>query len=106
MCCCLFLAGPLYRIDTSLSALVSDKEIHRLPNWPLQSGGCIREISCSVLVQFGPGRVAALERWLPHTVTTIDRFCCTGFIVAMHSWCGKHVYHRFAVNGEDQKLIP
>ena len=28
----------------------------------------------AVLVVFGPGRLAVVERWLPYTVTTIDRF--------------------------------
>ena len=26
----------------------------------------------------GPGRLAVLERWLPNSVTTLDRFHCIG----------------------------
>ena len=36
----------------------------------------------------GPGRLAALERWLPYTVTIIDRFHCIPFTVPL-----VHIFH-------------
>ena len=40
---------------------------------------------------FGPVRLAALDRWLHYTVTTIDRFHCTSNVWASEAGCFRQV---------------
>ena len=36
------------------------------------------EVDCNILCHLGPGKLPALrDRWLPNTVTILDRFHCT-----------------------------
>ena len=56
-----------------------DSHLWAAHNWPLQSWLHYRgRLQCvsATLVLFGAGRLAVLERWLPYTVTIIDRFHC------------------------------
>ena len=38
------------------------------------------------MILLDQGRLAALDRWLPHAVTTIDRFYCTGYYWTRGGW--------------------
>ena len=54
---------------------------------PCREAGCCREVAALhsdhyrqvllYMILLDQGRLTALDRWLPHTVTTIDRFYCT-----------------------------
>lgn len=50
------------------------------------TGGCFK---CTELVQLGPAVLTTIERWLPHTVTIIDRSHC---ILRVHVYVVVCVY--------------
>ena len=41
---------------------------------------------CTILILLDQGRLAAIDRWLPCTVTTIDRFNCTWYYWTWGGW--------------------
>ena len=50
----------------------------------MYSDHCRQVLLCMILLD--QGRLAAVDRWLPCTVTTIDRFYCTRYYWTRGGW--------------------